>query len=125
METITIETTIAYKAKRRGGEGEEPRIVFTIPAHTDLLPYLASSPPKAVPCYYRNLKFKYGTLTPGTAVKLTAIIEYGKRGGVTLHVRELEVLGQTVPELTKVDAKMMKKWTKAFNKSTPSHAASC
>jgi hypothetical protein len=116
METITLETTIAYPAKRRGSEGEEPRIIFTIPTHSDLFPYLAASPPKAISCYYRNLKFKYGTLTKGTPIKLTAIIEQGKRGGITLHIKELELTGPTVPDLTKVNAKMMNKWTKQFEK---------
>jgi len=114
-QTITLETTIAYPAKRRGSEGEEPRIIFTIPCHADLLPYLAT-PPKAVSCYYRNLRFKYGTLTKGTPIKLTAIIEMGKRGGLTLHVKELELTGPTVQDLTKVDSKMIKKWTKQFEK---------
>lgn len=116
METITLETTIAYPAKRRGSEGEEPRIIFTIPTHCDLLPHLGAKPPKAISCYYRNLKFKYGTLTRNTPVKITAIIEHGKRGGLLLHVKELELIGATVPDLTKVNTKMINKWTKQFEK---------
>lgn len=116
METITIETTVAYKASRRGSEGEEPRIVFTIPTHSELLPYLATPPPKSTSCYYRNLKFKYGTLTAGTPIRLTAEIERGTRGGVTLHVKKLELTGPTVQSLTKVDSKMLKKWTKQVEK---------
>lgn len=115
-QTITLETTIAYPAKRRGAEGEEPRIIFTIPTHSELMQYLGEKPPKAISCYYRNLKFKYGTLTRNTPIKLTAIIEHGKRGGLILHIKELELTGPPVQDLTKVNAKMMNKWTKQFEK---------
>ena len=113
-QTITIETTVAWPAKWREKDGERV-IYFTIPMHGVLAPYLATSP-KAIPCYYRNLRFKYGTLTKGTWIRLTASIDKGKRGGVQLHLKELEVIGTPVVDLTKVDSKMMKKWTKQIEK---------
>lgn len=120
MDTITLETTIAYPAKRRtvklsGADEQETLLIFTIPTHSELLPYLPAKFPQAVSCYYRNLKFKYGTLTANTPIRLTANIERGKRGGLTLHIRELELTGPTVPDLTKVNANMLNKWTKNIN----------
>lgn len=123
--TITFETNIAYPAKRRSGksEDEQPRIIFTIPTHSELLPFLSEKPPKTVTCYYRNLKFKYGSLSRGTAIKVTAEIEYGKRGGVTLHIKQLELISEPVQDLTKVDSKMMNKWTKQFEKQNGTNAS--
>jgi len=112
--TITLETTIAYPGKWRVKD-DERMIVFTIPCHSDLLSLLPK-PPKTVQCYYRNLRFKYGTLTRGTAIRLTATIDFGKRGGVQLHIKELEVIGPVAQDLTKVSTKMMNKWTKQFEK---------
>lgn len=112
--TITLETTIAYPAKWRMKD-DDRIITFTIPCHSDLLQYI-TKPPKCIQCYYRNLRFKYGTLTKGTSIKLTAEIDRGSRGGIQLHVKELEVTGPVVQNLTKVNANMMKKWTKQFEK---------
>jgi len=122
MDTITLETHIAYPARRRApkADDEQPRIVFIIPTHSDLLPFMQAPPPRTVSCYYRNLKFKYGTLTRGTPIRLTADIELGTRGGVTLHIRHLELTGPTAPDLTKVGAKMMKTWTLQFEKQNAS-----
>ena len=112
--TITLETTVAYPAKWRTKDNERI-IAFTIPCHSDLLPYLPKSP-KSVQCFYRNLRFKYSTLSAGTAIRLTAVIEWGKRGGVQLHIKELEIIGPIAQNLTKVSSQMMKKWTKQIEK---------
>ncbi|MCE7061232.1 hypothetical protein [Dyadobacter sp. CY343] len=117
METITItlETTVAYPGKWRLKD-EERLITFTIPTHSELLPHLGNKPPKSISCYYRNLKFKYGTLTRGTPIRLTAEIEYGKRGGAALHIKQLEVIGPVAQSLTTVSSKMLDKWAKQFDK---------
>lgn len=111
---ITLETTISYPGKWRQKD-EERMITFTIPTHSDLMPYLRK-PTKSIQCYYRNLRFKYSTLTRGTSIKLTASIDFGARGGLQLHVHELEVVGEPVKNLSKVTSQMMKKWTKQIAK---------
>lgn len=115
MEPISIQTTISYPAKRRV-VGDEIRITFAIPVSAELLEFLPEKTPKALNCFYRNLKFKYGQLTRDTNVKILATIEHGKRGGAMVHVHDLEIIGEPVPDLTKVNAAMLKKWTKQIQK---------
>jgi hypothetical protein len=114
-QEITLETTVSWPAKWREKDGER-MILFSIPMHADLLKEIGGQGPNAVNCYYRNLRFKYSTLTKGTAIRLTANIDKGKRGGVQLHIKELEIMGTVVQDLTKVNAKMINKWTKQFEK---------
>lgn len=97
METITFDTYISWDATRREKGLPEPRIIFSVPVHTDLRPHLSKADQAFISCYYRNLKFKYSTLKKGTAIRLTAEIETGPRGGETLHIKELEVLSPSQP----------------------------
>lgn len=115
--TITLLTTVAYPAKWRMKD-DERLITFTIPYHSDL-GQCAAKPPKSVQCYYRNLRFKYSSLTKGTSIKLTAVIDRGSRGGIQLRVKELEINGPVIQNLTKVNAGMMRKWAKQFEKQFP------
>ena len=114
-QEITLTTTVSWPAKWREKDGER-MILFSIPMHADLLGQIGGKGPASVNCYYRNLRFKYGSLTRGTAIKLTANIDKGKRGGVQLHIKELELIGEAVQDLTKVNAKMINKWTRQFEK---------
>jgi hypothetical protein len=47
------------------------------------------------------------------------VIDRGSRGGIQLHVKELEINGPVIQNLTKVNAGMMRKWTKQFEKQFP------
>jgi hypothetical protein len=116
-ETVQIITSIAYPPKGWRDRNDEKRLEFTIPTHSDLIPYLRKPDAKSVNCYYRNLKCKYSQLRRGTPIRIEAEIEVGARGGLLLHIKSLDVLNpDATKDLNGVSSEMLDRWERQIMK---------
>lgn len=90
--TFLLETHVSYRA-RAVNAPDGLRIEFTVPVHSDLLPYMTDPERRTIPVKARCWKgFKWGQLGQGADVRLHAVLDTGTRGGQYLYCDKVEII---------------------------------